>query len=176
MAKAEKVKEKKISRRRVALLTGSDAPTREDILRQAEGLINSCIGPIERSSQIMQSEPWGFAGHNPFANQAVVALTALSPEEVLRQALDIEQRLGRDRKAEQQEKTSTGERYASRVVDIDVIFYEDAVVESEHLRLPHPLMHRREFVLRPLCEVAPDWLHPVMGKSVRELLEGLEGA
>ena len=83
----------------------------------------------------------------------------------------IEREWGRDRVAECEEKLLTGERYASRVVDIDIIFYDDIVVESEKLTLPHPLMHKREFVLRPMLEVAAEWRHPILGLTTEEMIE-----
>ena len=77
-------------------------------------------------------------------------------------------------KREAAEKAATGERYASRVVDIDIIFYDDIVVDRCDLKLPHPLMHEREFVLRPMLEVAPAWRHPILGKTVEEMIEGIQ--
>ncbi|MBR4995405.1 MAG: 2-amino-4-hydroxy-6-hydroxymethyldihydropteridine diphosphokinase [Alistipes sp.] len=159
---------------RVALLTGSNAPEREAILRLTAELVAQHIGTVERSSQIHASAAWGFECNDPFANQALVVVTTLSPEEVLTQALSIEQMVGRNREAELKEKQLTGQRYASRVVDVDVIFYDDLVVESERLTLPHRLMHEREFVLRPLREVAAEWQHPLLKQSVEQMLRKVE--
>ena len=153
----------------VALLTGSNHRGKEQILQRAAEHIASRVGEIARASQIHYSEAWGFHSESEFANQALIVETSLEPIEVLEEVLAIEQMLGRDRREEAREREATGERYASRVVDIDVIFYDDYVCESERLTLPHKLMHERDFVLRPLCEVAPDWRHPRLGKSVLEI-------
>jgi 2-amino-4-hydroxy-6-hydroxymethyldihydropteridine diphosphokinase len=87
---------------------------------------------------------------------------------------DIERRLGRDRTAEQKVKSATGARYASRSIDIDILFYDDLVIESERLTLPHPRIAEREFVLEPLSEVVPEWQHPISGKSVQQMNEELK--
>ena len=158
-----------LGRHSVALLTGSNFRGKEQILHRAAECIACRVGPIARASQIHYSEAWGFHSESEFANQALIVDTSLPPLEVLEQVLAIEQELGRDRAEEAREKEATGERYASRVVDIDIIFYDDYVCESERLTLPHKLMHLRDFVLRPLCEVAPDWRHPRLGKSVEEI-------
>ena len=157
----------------VALLTGSNHRGKEQILQRAAERIAEQVGPIERASQICYSEAWGFTCEEEFANQAILVSTGLAADEVLMKTQAIERELGRDRKAESEEKLLTGERYASRVVDIDIIFYDDIVVESEKLTLPHPLMHEREFVLRPMLEVAAEWRHPIIGRTTQEMLEGI---
>ena len=161
-------------RHSVVLLTGSNFRGKEQILQRAAECIAEQVGPIERASQIHYTEAWGFSCEEEFANQALLVGTNLSADEVLMKTQAIERELGRDRKAEAAEKAATGERYASRVVDIDIIFYDDIVVESEELTLPHPLMHEREFVLRPMLEVAPAWRHPILGQTVEEMIEGIQ--
>lgn len=160
-------------RHSVLLLTGSNFRGKEQILRRAAECIAEQVGPIERASQICYSEAWGFTCEEEFANQAILVSTGLAADEVLMKTQAIERELGRDREAEAAEKAATGERYASRVVDIDIIFYDDIVVESEKLTLPHPLMHEREFVLRPMLEVAAEWRHPIIGLTTEEMLEGI---
>ena len=160
-------------RHSVLLLTGSHFRGKEQILRRAAERIAEQVGPIERASQICYSEAWGFTCEEKFANQAILVSTGLAADEVLMKTQAIERELGRDRVAESKEKLLTGERYASRVVDIDIIFYDDIVVESEELTLPHPLMHEREFVLRPMLEVAAEWRHPIIGRTVEEMLDGI---
>jgi 2-amino-4-hydroxy-6-hydroxymethyldihydropteridine diphosphokinase len=160
-------------RHSVLLLTGSNFRGKEQILQRAAECIAEQVGPIERASQICYSEAWGFTCEEEFANQAILVSTGLAADEVLMKTQAIERELGRDREAESEEKLLTGERYASRVVDIDIIFYDDIVVESEKLTLPHPLMHEREFVLRPMLEVAAEWRHPIIGRTVEEMLEGI---
>ena len=161
------------NRHSVLLLTGSNFRGKEQILQRAAERIAELVGPIERASQICYSEAWGFTCEEEFANQAILVSTVLAADEVLMKTQAIERELGRDRVAESEEKLLTGERYASRVVDIDIIFYDDIVVESEELTLPHPLMHEREFVLRPMLEVAAEWRHPIIGRTVEEMLKGI---
>ena len=163
-------------RHSVLLLTGSNFRGKEQILQRAAERIAEQVGPIERASQICYSEAWGFTCEEEFANQALLVSTEHSADEVLRLTQAIEQELGRDRKAESEEKMLTGERYASRVVDIDIIFYDDVVVDRCDLKLPHPLMHEREFVLRPMLEVAAEWRHPILGLTVEEMIERVENS
>ena len=161
-------------RHSVVLLTGSNFRGKEQILQRAAECIAEQVGPIERASQIHYTEAWGFSCEEEFANQALMVGTDLSADEVLMKTQGIERELGRDRKAEAAEKAATGERYASRVVDIDIIFYDDVVVDRCDLKLPHPLMHEREFVLRPMLEVAPAWRHPILEQTVEEMIEGIQ--
>lgn len=138
-------------------------------LRQAQQLINNEIGIVLRCSHVYQSKAWGFNSAGEFMNQAMIVDTELSPEELLAALQDIERRLGRDRAAEADEKQRTGEPYSSRVIDIDILFYNDLTLNMPDLTLPHPLMHERDFVLAPLYEIAPKWVHPVFGKTIEEL-------
>ena len=83
--------------------------------------------------------------------------------------------MGRDRCKEMHEKALTGERYASRVVDVDVMFYDDEVIDTPRLKLPHPLLHLREFALEPLCEIMGDYRHPVLGGTLNSIYDELKG-
>lgn len=154
---------------RVTLLTGSNHVSAREILHLAAQLLAERIGELEAASEFYSSEPWGFSAERGFLNQALLFRSELEPLEVLDVALDIEQRVGRRRDEELREKLSTGERYASRVVDIDVMFYDDRVIRSERLSVPHPLLHRREFALRPLCEIMGDVCHPVLGIKLKDI-------
>ena len=160
---------------RVVFLTGSNAPDRDEVLRRTAEIISRRVGEVERASQIYGSEPWGFHAEALFSNQALILQTALTPIEVLDEALATEQEVGRDRAREQEEKEITGERYASRVVDVDVMFYDDEIIDTPRLKLPHPLLHLREFALQPLCEIMGDYRHPVLGKSLSTIYEELKG-
>jgi len=142
-------------------------------LRQAQQLINAGIGIVLRCSHVYESEAWGFAAESDFKNQAMVVDTDLSPEEVLDAIRSIERELGRNRAAETLEKASAGMRYASRPIDIDIIFYDDRVIESEQLTVPHPRLAEREFALVPLCEIVRERRHPVSGLTVGQLLDAL---
>lgn len=160
---------------RVVFLTGSNAPDRDDVLRRTAEILVRRVGEVEKMSQIYGSEPWGFHAEEVFSNQALVLQTTLTPIEVLDEALATEQEVGRDRAKEQMEKQITGERYASRVVDVDVMFYDDEVIDTPRLKLPHPLLHVREFALEPLCEIMGDYCHPVLGKTLNTIYEELKG-
>ena len=137
----------------VTLLGGSNHPLKEAILEHARAVVERRVGRVVRSSSVHYSEPWGFEADEPFANVAWVVESELEPEAVLCEVLAAEQEVGRDREAEEREKALTGQRYASRVVDIDVIFYDDIEWHSPTLTLPHPRVWEREFALIPLKEV-----------------------
>ena len=160
---------------RVVFLTGSNAPDRDEVLRRTADILARRVGEVEQASQIYTSEPWGFHAEELFSNQALILQTSLSPIEVLDEALATEQEVGRDREAELQEKQITGERYASRVVDVDVMFYDEEIIDTPRLKVPHPLLYVREFALQPLCEIMGDYRHPVLGKTLSTIYEELKG-
>ena len=152
------------------VLTGCNIePKQEHLLRAAE-LLHQRVGRVVAHSDIYYTEAWGFEADELFANMALELHTPLSPLEVLDLTQAIEQELGRDRVAEQAAKATSGERYCSRTMDIDLMFYDNEVMQSERLTLPHPLMQERAFALRPMAEIAPSRLHPVFGKSIEEML------
>ena len=154
---------------RVTLLTGSNAPDREAILHRTATLLAERVGPIVSRSRIYTSAAWGFSSEEPFANQALRLETLLTPIEVLDAALEVEQIVGRDRAQEAREKELSGERYASRVVDVDVMFCDDEIISEPRLQVPHPLLHEREFALEPLCEIMADYRHPQLGRSLKDI-------
>lgn len=156
------------------LITGGNLGDVKDTLRHAQQEINKNIGVILRCSHNYESKAWGFTAAENFFNQAIVVDTDLQPEALLAMVQQIEARLGRNREVEARTKEATGERYSSRVVDIDILFYDDLVIDTPELKIPHPLMQNRDFVLRPLNEVAPDKIHPVLHKSIRELFAEME--
>ncbi|MBQ3247620.1 MAG: 2-amino-4-hydroxy-6-hydroxymethyldihydropteridine diphosphokinase [Alistipes sp.] len=156
----------------VVLITGGNVGDAEQTLGEAARLINAEVGRVVRHSQIYRTKAWGFEAED-FRNQVLVVESELEPMQVLDVVNDIERRLGRDRAVEQMEKSATGARYASRSIDIDILFYDDLVVESERLTLPHPRIAEREFVLEPLAEVAARWRHPVSGVSVQQMYDEL---
>ena len=158
----------------VTLLTGSNAPEREQILRRAAVLLAERIGEVVAHSRIYSSQAWGFSAEEPFANQALCFETTLMPLEVLDVALEVEQMVGRDRAQEAAEREATGERYASRVVDVDVIFCDDEIIREPRLCVPHPLLHEREFALEPLCEIMAESCHPVLGRSLQDIYSELK--
>ena len=151
------------------LLIGSNQGDREALLQQATDLIQLRIGSVVACSHFYETAPWGkFAnGEEPqnFLNQALKVETFLSPHDALKEALSIEKQLGRLR------IDKTADRaYSSRPIDIDLIFYDSIVINTPDLTLPHPRMHLRRFVLEPLCDVAPTFVHPVFNKPLNLLL------
>ena len=156
---------------RVVLLTGSNHTQKEHLLARAAELLEECIGSIEDSSEVCYSEAWGFSSDEEFANQALLLSSELEPLEVLDRALEVEQILGRDREAEQAEKRLTRQAYASRVVDVDVIFYDDEQIAHPRLEVPHPRVQFREFALVPLSQIVGDYVHPTFGQSINAMLE-----
>ncbi len=146
----------------VFLGLGTNLGEREKMLEQAISLIEKHIGHIALVSSVFQTEPWGFESKNEFLNMVVKVETLLAPSELLQKTLMIETMLGRVRGEKQ---------YASRLIDIDLLLFDDQVIDDETLTVPHPLMHERRFVLVPLCEIAPDIIHPLMKVTVSSLLD-----
>lgn len=143
------------------LLLGSNLDDREQYIRDATGHIEHQIGKIARLSHLYETEPWGFSSEQHFLNQVLVCETALTPTTLLSTTQGIESHMGRIR--------SGSGGYSSRKIDIDILFYEDELVASPALTIPHPRLHERNFTLLPLEEVMPDYIHPVFKKSIREL-------
>ena len=159
---------------RVVLLAGGNLGDVKSRLQRAQKLVNERVGAVLRCSHRYESEPWGFAAAGRFSNQAMEISTDLAPEEVLDAVQAIAAELGRDRAAEQREKARSGAAYVSRPIDIDILFYDDLVLASERLTLPHPLLAEREFALVPLCEIMRSRRHPVSGRTMGELLDDLK--
>ena len=157
---------------RVVLLAGGNTGDVKRTLQSAQQLVNDRVGAVLRSPHRYESEPWGFSGDR-FSNQALEVSTDLAPEEVLDAVQRIECELGRNRAAETLEKARTGAAYVSRPIDIDILFYDDAVIRSERLTVPHPRLAEREFALVPLCEIMRGRRHPVSGLTVGEMLGAL---
>ena len=149
---------------------GGDTGDVKRTLQSAQQLVNSRVGAVMRCSHRYESEPWGFASDTRFSNQALEVSTDLAPEQVLDAVQEIERLLGRNRAAEAVEKASTGARYVSRPIDIDIIFYDDATIASDRLVVPHPHLAEREFALVPLAEIVRSKRHPVTGLTVGEML------
>ena len=169
---------------RVVLLTGGNTGDVKRTLQAAQQLINARVGAVLRCSHRYESKPWGFDAEQHFSNQALEVSTDLQPLEVLEAVQAIEQELGRNRAAEAVEKARTGVAYTSRSIDIDILFYDDEVIDSERLTVPHPLMgerltvphpllSEREFALAPLCEIMRQRRHPVTGQTMEEMYEAL---
>jgi 2-amino-4-hydroxy-6-hydroxymethyldihydropteridine diphosphokinase len=141
---------------------GSNVGDKRAHLQNAIQKLSSEIGRVLKVSAIYETPAWGFEGGD-FYNACLCISTELSPPEVMTKILAIETSLGRIR------KETKG--YQDRIIDIDIIFYEDEVVKTELVHLPHPLAHERKFVMQPLCDIAPSKIHPTYKKTVSQLNE-----
>lgn len=128
------------------LALGSNIGNKHLNIMHAAGLIATRIGKIKKLSELHETEPWGFSSENMFVNAAVCIETDMSPRELLTATKDIEKKLGRN------SKSSDGE-YNDRIIDIDILIYDDITVDEPDLKIPHPLMTKREFVMIPLSEI-----------------------
>ncbi|GLI53569.1 2-amino-4-hydroxy-6-hydroxymethyldihydropteridine diphosphokinase [Thermodesulfovibrio yellowstonii] len=148
---------------KVYLLLGSNLGNRGKNIDNAINELKACGLIISKKSSLYNTSPWGYTEQPEFLNQALECFTSFEPLELLKEIKKIEKKMGR-------EKTV---RYGPRIIDIDIIFYDDLIFKSDELTIPHPLMHERDFVLKPLCEIASDFVHPELKISVRKLLEKL---
>ena len=148
------------------LSLGSNLGDRLRLIQEAVAALTVEAGPVTALSSLYETEPLGFSSPHRFLNVALALETTLSPETLLAVTQHIERDLGRTHK-------SVDGRYADRTIDIDLLFVGDAVLDTPALTLPHPRLHLRRFVLEPLCEIAPDLCHPLLRKSVSQLLAEL---
>lgn len=149
------------------ILLGSNLGEREMLMKTAMDMIGKRCGELVSCSEIYESEPWGFDSDNNFLNQIISIRTELNPHDLLKELLSIEADLGRQRK-------SDIHTYESRPMDLDILYYDDLIIDDDDLILPHPRLHRRRFTLLPLCDIAPDFIHPLFKKSNKVLLEECE--
>jgi 2-amino-4-hydroxy-6-hydroxymethyldihydropteridine diphosphokinase len=145
----------------VFLLLGSNLLDRLLMLTKAQEHIRILIGEISSTSKIYESAPWGFESKKSFLNQVLIIETALGPIEVLEQIKIIEKEMGR---------VKTSINYESRTIDIDILFYNNKIIALPELIIPHPQLHKRRFTLVPLAEIAPEFIHPVFKKPIKDLL------
>lgn len=147
----------------VYLLLGGNISPRVDYLNSAKDLIESEIGSIRTYSAIYESEPWGFEANIPFLNQVLLVDTFLNAQDLLTKSQEIEKLLGRVQKSKGY--------YMSRTIDIDILFFDEAVLSIPGLKIPHEQIQNRRFTLIPLVEIAPGLRHPILKKDCRQLLE-----
>lgn len=145
------------------ILLGSNIENRTEYLEQARNMVEKHCGFIQNKSEVYESEAWGF-NSTPFLNQILIINTTLTPNELLLKTQWIEISLGRNRI-----KTSN-QKYEARTIDIDLIFYEDLIIDTPTLQLPHPKIEERRFVLTPLAEIIPYFVHPKTNKTIQNML------
>jgi 2-amino-4-hydroxy-6-hydroxymethyldihydropteridine diphosphokinase len=143
------------------LLLGSNLGNKQQNLEQARILISSHAGNIIRQSAVYQTLAWGNTDQPAFLNQVIEIQTDLSPQMLLQKINEIEKELGRERRI----------RWESRLIDIDILYFNDLVLETELLIIPHPQIAFRRFTLVPLSEIAPEYIHPVLQQTNTELLQ-----
>jgi 2-amino-4-hydroxy-6-hydroxymethyldihydropteridine diphosphokinase len=148
----------------VYLGLGTNLGEKERNLKDAIISLSQEVGFVIRSSTFYVSKPWGFESDNDFLNAVVLVDTTLTPFDVLSKTQEIEKSLGRTA------KTING--YSDRLIDIDILLYDNLIIDQPTLKIPHPLIAERDFVIIPLSEIAPDLVHPVFGRKIAELLNG----
>lgn len=142
------------------LITGGNIGDRKKNLETAAALIKERVGKIKKISKIYETEAWGIRDQPAFYNQVLVIESKFSAREILTAILKIEQEMGRKRTV----------KNAARIIDIDILFINDDIVNEQNLVIPHPEIGNRRFVLSPLNEIAPQMVHPVLKKTIQQLL------
>jgi len=143
----------------VFLLLGSNLGDRHLLLQQAIGMIVLEVAPVELRSSVYETQSWGKTDLPDYLNQVVMVKTDKTAREVLDIVLAIEESLGRKRL----------EKWGSRTMDIDILFYGGAIVDEPGLKIPHPELHKRRFTLEPMAEIAPELIHPLIKKNILQL-------
>ncbi len=144
---------------KVYFLLGGNLGDRLSTLKQALRALSEAVGPVLQRSSIYETEPWGKQNQPTFLNQTALLETEKAPPEILQVIKQIEQDLKRKR----------FEKWGSRTIDIDILFYGEQVYEDDQLSIPHPALHTRNFTLVPLLEIAPDLVHPRFQCTIRQL-------
>lgn len=143
------------------LLLGSNSGNRLGNLNTALDIIKQKTGSIEMESYVYETEAWGIKEQHSFLNKAVAIKTLLAPEQLLLELKMIEQEVGRTKSI----------KWGPREIDIDILLYDDKIVDTSTLKIPHPFLHLRKFTLLPLAEIAGNVVHPVLMKNINDLLQ-----
>jgi len=144
----------------IYLLLGSNMGNRLDFLQFAKKEIELNVGNVEAESSIYETEAWGLENQNAFLNQVLKVKSLLSPSKILSAAQKIENKAQRQREV----------KWGARTLDIDILFIDSKNIELKKLTVPHPFLHKRLFTLAPLSEIAPNFVHPLLQKTMQELL------
>jgi len=139
---------------------GSNIGNRRENINQAIMLLESKVGYIQKVSSFYETQPWGLETQNDFYNIVLKLSTKLDIEEVFVKIMDIEKKMKRESR----------KKWESRIIDIDVLFFNNDIINKVGIQVPHPWLHLRKFVLAPLAEIDADFVHPVLNKSVLEIL------
>lgn len=145
----------------VYILLGSNQGDARKNLEQAIQLLSEKLGNVVHYSSIYKTAAWGNTEQDPFLNQVILVQTKLSANDTLITNLDIELAMGRTRSI----------KWEPRIIDIDILYYNDAIISEDNLQIPHPQIQNRRFTLIPLVEIAPNFIHPLLGKTSKELLK-----
>ncbi|MEJ7694682.1 2-amino-4-hydroxy-6-hydroxymethyldihydropteridine diphosphokinase [Daejeonella sp.] len=145
------------------LLLGSNLGNSLKYLSDASVLIGLRLGTVKETSSLYQTASWGKHDQPDFINQVLAIETQLNPGNLLKGVLTIERELGRER----------SERWGSRTIDIDILLFSDQIIDQPALKVPHPFLHERRFSLEPLCEIAPNLIHPSLKRPLIDLLNDL---
>lgn len=155
--------------KKVYLALGSNVGRRPANLKKALKLIDECGIKITKKSSVYETKAVSRIKQRNFLNMCALAKTAHSPEKILRAVKLIEKQMGRERVSKKRKGYEK-----PRVIDIDILFYGQKIIKKRNLKIPHPQIHLRKFVLEPLCEIAPNYKHPLKQKTVAELLKNLD--
>ncbi len=148
----------------VFLLLGSNLGNRVLLLKQAIEYIAEEIAPVIKQSAVYETQSWGKTDSPDYLNQVILIHTEVPAKTILQKVLNIEWRIGRVRE----------EKWGPRLIDIDILFYGDKVIDEPELKVPHPELHKRRFTLEPLAEIAPGFIHPTLNKNILQLKSELK--
>jgi 2-amino-4-hydroxy-6-hydroxymethyldihydropteridine diphosphokinase len=145
----------------VFLGLGSNQGDRLHYLEEAKEYLNNYVGTVIATSPVYETEPWGYESKSFFLNRVISVKTSLSAEQIINEISKIEEKMGRNR--------SSG-KYADRIIDIDLLLYDDLIISTDRISVPHPQMDQRKFVLQPVSDIAGETVHPVFNKTINQLL------